>query len=316
MVKIIAGLMGGSVASGSKTMSGADQLRPILHMLKKHNIRELDTARVYNKGQSEEDLGIIPEAQHDFSIATKAPGFSPDSLAYQKVIDNCNASLAALKQSKIDLYYFHGPDRKTPLEASCKAIQQLHQEGKIAKFGVSNFNAQEVEEMHVICSKHGWIVPTVYQGMYNPLARTGEQTLFPTLRKLGMAFYGYSPMAGGYFSKSADQLRTPAQGSRMDQMKHFSNMFVNDVSLKLHDDLDRICREEDLTVKEATLRWLTHHSILGDEDGVIVGASSKEQMQENLQACEAGPLPKIVVDSFEAMWKGWQDAGKALPATL
>ncbi|KAK3613268.1 hypothetical protein LTR56_027985, partial [Elasticomyces elasticus] len=135
MVKIIAGLMGSSVSSGSTAMTGAEQLRPFLSAIKKHDVLELDTARVYNGGKSEENIGNIAEARQDFTIATKAPGFSPGSLAYQKVIDNCNASLKALKQDKIDLYYFHGPDRTTPLDESCRAIHELHQEGKIAKFG-------------------------------------------------------------------------------------------------------------------------------------------------------------------------------------
>ncbi|KAK0297380.1 hypothetical protein LTR91_003852 [Friedmanniomyces endolithicus] len=299
MVKIVVGLMGSSVSSGSTSMTGAEQLRPFLSMLKKHNVRELDTARVYNSGKSEEDVGNVAEAKNDFIIATKAPGFSPGSLAYQKVIDNCNASLKALKQDSIALYYFHGPDRKTPLEESCKAIDQLHKECKIAKFGVSNFSAQEVEEVHSICSSKGWITPSVYQGMYNPLSRTGEQTLFPTLRKLGMAFYAFSPLAGGYFSKSDSQLRTPTSGGRMDQMKHFANMFVNDLSLAMHDHLTQTCEKEGLTVKEAALRWLFHHSILGAEDRVILGGSSTEQMEENVEACEGGPLPERVVECFE-----------------
>ncbi|TKA79124.1 hypothetical protein B0A55_02422 [Friedmanniomyces simplex] len=314
MVKIIVGLMGSSVSSGSTSMTGAEQLLPFLTMLKKHNVRELDTARVYNGGRSEEDIGNIPEAKNDFVIATKAPSFSPGSLAYQKVIDNCNASLKALKQESIDLYYFHGPDRQTPLEESCKAIHQLHEEGKIAKFGVSNFNAQEVEKIHSTCSSNGWITPSVYQGMYNPLTRTGEQTLFPTLRKLGIAFYAFSPLAGGYFSKSTDQLRTPASGGRMDQMKHFAFVYVNDVSLEMHDRLTQACEAEGLMVKEATLRWLFHHSILGTEDGVILGGSSTEQMKENVKACEGGSLPGRVVECFEGMWTQWQEAGKATPA--
>ncbi|KAK5678431.1 hypothetical protein LTS10_008875 [Elasticomyces elasticus] len=314
MVRIIVGLMGSSVSSGSASMTGAEQLRPFLSALKKYNVRELDTARVYNGGKSEEDIGNIAEARQDFKIATKAPGFSPGSLAYSKVIDNCNASLKALKQDKIDLYYFHGPDRKTPLEESCKAINALHQEGKIGKFGVSNFSADEVEQIHSICSSNDWITPSVYQGMYNPLTRTGEQTLFPTLRKLNMAFAAFSPLAGGFFSKSAKQLREPASDGRMVQMKHFANMYVNDVSLEMHDRLTQVCQDEDMTVKEATLRWLLHHSILGGEDGVILGGSSTEQMEENLQACAGGPLPDSVVACFEDMWTKWQKAGKATPA--
>ncbi|KAK6404273.1 hypothetical protein LTR81_020855 [Elasticomyces elasticus] len=314
MVKIIAGLMGSSVSSGSTAMTGAEQLRPFLSAIKKHDVLELDTARVYNGGKSEENIGNIAEARQDFTIATKAPGFSPGSLAYQKVIDNCNASLKALKQDKIDLYYFHGPDRTTPLDESCRAIHELHQEGKIAKFGVSNFSADEVEDIHRICSTNGWLTPSVYQGMYNPLTRTGERTLFPILRKLSMAFYAFSPLAGGFFSKSAEQLRTPAQDGRMVQMEHFANMYVNNISLEMHDRLTQVCTAEGLTVKEATLRWLLQHSTLESEDGVVLGGSSTQQMEENLMACGGGPLSDSVITCFEDMWTRWQEAGKAMPA--
>lgn len=309
MVKIIAGLMGSSVASGSARLSGHEQLRVLLSALKNRNIRELDTARVYNAGKSEEDLGGIPEAQHDFAIATKAPGFSPGSLAYQKVIDNCNASLAALKQQKLDLYYFHGPDRKTPLEESLRAIDQLYREGKFARFAVSNYHATEVEEILQLCTKHGFVRPSVYQGGYNALARAGEKELFPLLRQHNIAFYAYSPLAGGYFSRPATELRSPPAGSRMDQMSVFSAMYVNDLSLDIHRKLTKACTEDGLTLKEATLRWLMHHSILGKDDGVILGASSAEQMEENVTACEGGPLPVRVVEEFEDAWKRFSGAG-------
>lgn len=152
--------------------------------------------------------------------------------------------------------------------------------------------------------------------MYNPLGRTPEEALYPALRKLGIAYYIYSPLAGGFFSRTTDQLRTPPEGSRMDQMKVFSNMYVNDVSLDLHDKLSEVCRKEDMSVKEATLRWLMHHSVLGENDGIILGASSQQQMEENLTACEAGTLPGSVVEGFETMWKEWKAAGKALPASF
>jgi len=159
MVKVIAGLMGSSVASGSSRVATPEQLRSFLSMLDNHNVRELDTARdnVYNNGRSEEFLGQIVDtvkANH-FCIATKAPGFSPGSLAYNNVIRACKDSLAALKQPRLDLYYFHGPDRQTPLEESCRAINQLYQEGLFDRFGVSNFHVDEVTEIINICRKNG-----------------------------------------------------------------------------------------------------------------------------------------------------------------
>jgi aflatoxin B1 aldehyde reductase len=97
----------------------------------------------------------------------------------------------------------------------------------------------------------------------------------------------------------------------MDQMKVFADMFVNDLSLKLHARLAEACDTEGIKMKEAALRWLMHHSALGQEDGVILGASSLMQMEENLKACEGGPLPQSIVDSFESMWNEWNTAGKA-----
>jgi aflatoxin B1 aldehyde reductase len=311
MVKIIAGLMGSSVASGSSKLSGPEQLKSFLTVLKKHNIRELDTARVYNSGKSEQDLGALPEANRDFAIATKAPGFSPGSLAFQKVLDNCNASLSALKQSKLDLYYFHGPDRATPLEESLRAINQLYREGKFARFGVSNYHATEVQTILDICEKQNFVRPSVYQGGYNALARAGEKELFTLLRKHNIAFYAYSPLAGGYFSRPATELRSPPEGSRMDQMQVFSAMYVNDLSLEIHDALSKACEAEGLTLKEATLGWLMHHSILGEEDGVILGASSLEQMEQNLRACKGGPLSEQVVEEFEWAWERFSGAGNS-----
>jgi aflatoxin B1 aldehyde reductase len=105
MVKVIAGLMGSSVASGSVHMSQPEQLRAILTLLGKHGIRELDTARVYNDGQSEQHLGAIKDTIEacNLTVSTKAPGFMPGSLTYDKIIRACNDSLAATKQEKFDV---------------------------------------------------------------------------------------------------------------------------------------------------------------------------------------------------------------------
>ena len=165
MVKVVVGLMGSSVTNGSTKLSTPESVRHLLQTCKNHSVNELDTARVYNGGKSEELLGALPEIRQDFAIQTKAPGFMPGSLAFDKVVSNCNASLAALKQDKVDLYYFHGPDRQTSLEESCRAMNKLYAEGKFERFGLSNFRADEVEQVVEICTRNGWVPPTVYQGI-------------------------------------------------------------------------------------------------------------------------------------------------------
>lgn len=308
MVKVIAGLMGSSVVSGSVHMSQPEQLRAILTLLSRHGIRELDTARVYNDGQSEQHLGAIKDTVE--AVATRAPGFMPGLLTYDKIIRACNESLAATKQQKFDLDYFHGPDRQTPLEESCRAMNQLHSEGKFDRFGVSNFRADEVHQIVDICRKNGWVLPSVYQGVYNPLLHAMEPALLPVLRGYGMAFYAYSPLGGGFLSRPMDQLRTPPAGGRMDQMEVFQAIYINDMSLELLQRLTETCEKADITVREAALRWLMHHSPLGEADGIILGASSEAQMEENLEACEGVALPSTVVDCFAEISNQYRAAGK------
>jgi aflatoxin B1 aldehyde reductase len=319
MVKVVVGLMGSSPGKGSQNLATAQQVASFLAVVKQHGVKEIDTARAYNSGRSEEVLGEV-NAHQDFAIATKAPAFSPGSLAEEKIIDNCNKSLNAMGQGKVDLYYLHGPDTATPLSQQCKAIGTLYKEGKFDRFGISNIGPEAVQEVYDICKAQGYPLPTVYQGMYNPVARKGETTLFPLLRKLGIAFYAYSPVAGGLFAKPLDQILKPAAGSRFDQMPVFGQMFLKDETMTALRSLAAKCESTkdesglSLSLMRATLRWMRHHSSLGEKDAVILGASTEQQIDASLSACEEGPLPAEIVQAFEDLWKECKDG--APPASF
>jgi aflatoxin B1 aldehyde reductase len=86
--------------------------------------------------------------------------------------------------------------------------------GKFKRFALSNYAAWEVMEIYHICKQRGFVLPTVYQGMYNALTRDVERELFPCLRRLGMSFYAYNPLAGGLLTGrySYDDLQTQPIG--------------------------------------------------------------------------------------------------------
>jgi aflatoxin B1 aldehyde reductase len=88
--------------------------------------------------------------------------------------------------------YIHGPDRTTPFAETLEAVDKEYRAGKFEKFGLSNFNAAEVEECVGLCKTNGWVVPSVYQGHYNAITRGGEKDLFPVLRKYGISFYAFT----------------------------------------------------------------------------------------------------------------------------
>ncbi len=136
------------------------------------------------------------------------------------------------------MLYLHIPDRESDPLKILQEMDELHKEGKFNLMGLSNYTAAEVQEFckvnahHLIFTsnyeltshkqlseEHGLIKPSVYQGNYSLLCRRGDKELFPLLRKEGMSFNAYSPLAmsmltGGKEKESLDAARTLPPGSR------------------------------------------------------------------------------------------------------
>ena len=76
-------------------------------------------------------------------------------------------------------------------------MQGLYIAGKFKRFGLSNFNVEELQEAYDLVSSKGYVLPTVFQGNYSLIARHVEENLFPLLRKLGISFWVYSVLREG-----------------------------------------------------------------------------------------------------------------------
>lgn len=305
MVKVVFGMMGSSVAN-TNILSNSSKSAELLSLLDAHGVREVDTARVYGSGASEARLGELM-APNQFRISTKAPAFSPGSLSARNIRKNCKASLNALNQHKVDIYYLHGPDAATPFEEQCAAINELYCEGKFDRFGISNLSSAQIQEVHDICRRQKFVLPTVYQGGYNPLLRTSEKHRLPLCRKLGLAFYAFSPLAGGFLAKPLDQVLEPKHGSRFAAMPVFGQIYCNASFIDAVRTLGDTLKRHNISTRAATLRWLMHHSALREEDAIILGASDLEQAQMNLEDCNGGPLPNDLILAFETLWETARD---------
>lgn len=70
--------------------------------------------------------------------------------------------------------------------------------------------------MHSICKQNGYVLPTIYQGSYNPIDRNVTYELLPCLKHLNIGFYAYNPISGGVLSgKYKFDMEAP-EGSRYD----------------------------------------------------------------------------------------------------
>src|ERR1019366_2266687 len=121
----------------------------------------LDTANVYENGESEKILGAaIKEKRGECLVASKV-GLDRvhgqdgrgrvEGLSRDAIFRACDGSLHRLGIDKIDLYYLHAPDYGTPIEESMHALFELIHRGKIMHFGISNFASWQILEAFRVC---------------------------------------------------------------------------------------------------------------------------------------------------------------------
>jgi aryl-alcohol dehydrogenase-like predicted oxidoreductase len=146
----------------------------------------------------------------------------------------------------------------------------------------------------------------VYQGNYSAVARAQEIELLPLLRKLKIAFYAYSPIAGGFLTKSHEQIESGSTRFSPDQMYGlYHKMYVKDKFMEALEAWEGIARDEGVSKAELAYRWIMYNSALKAEfgDGIVIGASNAGQLEQTLVACAKGPLSEGVVRRIEAIWE-------------
>ena len=183
-MKVVLGTMTFGTGEGGR-ISDLQTIKEILNSFKKTQNDELDSARMYCGGNTEEVLGIL-KVQENFKLATKAFPFKPGMHSEKELKTQFEQSLEALGTKAVDIFYLHAPDHSTPFEETLKACDDFYKAGKFKELGLSNYSAWQVMEIYKICQSKNYILPTVYQGRYSVLTRDVESELMPCLRKLGL----------------------------------------------------------------------------------------------------------------------------------
>jgi aflatoxin B1 aldehyde reductase len=330
-MKMMPRLYLGSMTFGwSQTSSKVDEsvAATMLQRFLAHNFQygggaphRLDTARIYAGGQTEEIVGAVLAKHQQTSmpdgevlVGTKAHPSRAGGLSPAGVAGQWKESLGALKMTAVEEYYLHQPDTEHSLEDSLRHVHRLVEEGLVKVVGLSNYHASEVERAFALCATHGWTAPKVYQGLYNPLNRAVEEELLPLLRKHDCSFVAYNPLAAGLLtgkhSASADD---GVLTGRFKENPNYLPRFYTPANFAALALIRTACEAANLSLVEATYRWMLCHAGLGAEDGLLLGASSLSQLDENLAACAAAhdkdALPEAVLQAFDEGWKLTQEAG-------
>jgi diketogulonate reductase-like aldo/keto reductase len=153
----------------------------------------IDTAEMYGSGRAEEIVAEAIAGRRDevFLVSKVLPGNATKA----GTLAACEKSLKRLKTDRLDCYLLHWRERH-PLEGTIAAFEQLRRDGKIRAWGVSNFDAGDLEEALAIAGP-GRIACN--QVLYHLGERGIEHGVLPWCERHGVAVVGYTPFGRGPF---------------------------------------------------------------------------------------------------------------------
>jgi len=265
-------------------------------------INLFDVADIYNEGQTEVVLGKalrdLPREQ--LVIATKCrerawPGPMGEGLSKKHIIEACEKSLGRLRVDYIDLYQVHAPDPETPIEETMAALDLLVQQGKVLYIGCSNFTGDQLTAANKAATKAGGTPFISSQPGYNIVWRAAENDLFPACKKGKVGNIVYAPLAEGILTGKymAGDIPPSSRRARGDGTGRFFDGRYDAIIA----ELAGIAEEHSLSMVQMALRWCLNHEQV---TSVIMGASTPEQLDQNLDAADVD-LPADLVKRINAL---------------
>jgi diketogulonate reductase-like aldo/keto reductase len=151
----------------------------------------IDTAEMYGEGGAEE---VVAEAvagrREGVFIVSKV---YPHNASARGVVAAAERSLARLRTDRIDLYLLHWRGG-VPLEDTVAGFEKLREAGKVIRWGVSNLDTDDMEELFSFPAGRACAVNQV---LYNPEARGIEFDLMPWCAARKVPVMAYSPIGQG-----------------------------------------------------------------------------------------------------------------------
>jgi diketogulonate reductase-like aldo/keto reductase len=204
----------------------------------------IDTAEMYGEGAAEELIGEAIAGRRDqIYLVSKV---YPHNASRQGAIAACERSLKRLGTDRLDLYLLHWRG-SIPLAETAEAFAALQKAGKVRHYGVSNFDAGDMEEL--------WGVPggpavATNQVLYNLVRRNAEPELLPWCRRHRVPLMAYSPIEQSRLARNAK--------------------------------LTEFAGRHGLTPTQAALAWL----LAKDDVMVIPKTGRRDRLKENMAALE------------------------------
>ncbi len=258
-------------------------------------INFIDTANVYNHGESERIVGKALKEngrRHEVVLATKVHGNMGDGPNEQgnsryHIIQACEDSLRRLQTDHIDLYQLHRPSLTIPQDETLRAFDDLVRAGKVRYIGCSTHPAWMVMEALAISEKMNLARYVSEQPPYNLLDRRIENELIPLAQKYGLAILPWSPLAGGilagkYTLAMIDEDGYP-EGSRAERSGEMFRSRVTSEGVKVAARVQDMALERGMNAAQLATLWCK------EQPGVtapIIGPRTMQHLDDALSVLD------------------------------
>ncbi len=260
-------------------------------------ITHFDLANNYGPpyGSAEVNFGRVFEEdlkpyRNEIVVSTKAgydmwPGPYGDRGSRKYLLNSLEDSLRRMRLDYVDIFYSHRADPGTPLEETMGALDSAVRQGKALYAGISSYSGQRTREAAAILRDLGTPL-LIHQPSYSMLNRWIEDDLLDALDEVGAGCIAFTALAQGLLT--GKYLKGIPEGSRASSKDAtLDGAMLDDTTLARVRGLNAIAEERGQSLAQLALAWALRDSRM---TSLVIGASSVQQLEENLAALNGGDL--------------------------
>lgn len=272
-------------------------------------ITHFDLANNYGppEGSAEITMGRVLASdfkayRDEMIISTKAgylmwPGPYGDGGSRKYLISSLDQSLRRMGLEYVDIFYSHRPDVNTPVEETMSALVDIVRQGKALYVGLSNYNPGQTSKAIDLLEKDG-VKCLIHQPRYSMFDRWVENGLLDLLEDKGIGCIVYSPLAQGLLTDR--YLEGIPAGSRASKAHFLKPESITPERLNKIKQLNNLALQRGQTLAEMSLAWVLKDKRI---TSVLVGASSIQQIDDNLRCLENTSFTTKELESIEEILK-------------
>jgi L-glyceraldehyde 3-phosphate reductase len=281
--------------------------RAIIRRAFDRGVTHIDIANNYGPppGSAESNFGTIFAQDlapyRDELIVSSKAGYDMWSGPYQDggsrkyVLSSLDASLKRTGLDYFDIFYSHRPDPDVPIEETMGALATAVQSGKALYVGISNYSPEQTRAAHAALAEHK-IPLVIHQPRYNMFDRHIEDGLFPVLAELGMGSIVFSPLAQGLLTDR--YLKGVPADSRVATGRWLTEENLDQAYLERARALQEIAIGRGQSLAQLALSWVLR---VPEVTSALIGASSVQQLDDNLATLDSAPLTADEIAAIEPL---------------